>query len=66
MPASAESLDTHKAVLVESVSVMNVVDLPSVYGVTVILYTILLSVQCEFVPTVKAERLYEKDGLVKI
>jgi hypothetical protein len=35
-------------------------------GVTVIEYTILLSEQCKFVPTVKAERLYEKDGLVKI
>ena len=66
MPASAKALDTQEAVLVESDSVMNVVDLPGVYGVTVKLYTILLSEQCEFVPTVKAERLYEKDGLVKI
>jgi hypothetical protein len=45
---------------------MNAVDLPDVDGVTVKLYTILLSEQYEFVPTVKAERLYEKDGLVKI
>ena len=36
------------------------------HEVTVIEYIILLSEQCEFVPTVKAERLYEKDGLVKI
>jgi hypothetical protein len=66
VPASAKALDTQEAVLVESDSVMNVVDLPGVYGVTVKLYTILLSEQYEFVPTVKAERLYEKDGLVKI
>ena len=65
-PASAGALETHEAVLVESDSVMNAVDLPDVYEVTVIEYTILLSEQYEFVPTVKAEKLYEKDGLVKI
>jgi hypothetical protein len=45
---------------------MNAVDLPDVDGVTVIEYTILLSEQYEFELTVKAERLYETDGLVKI
>jgi hypothetical protein len=45
---------------------MNAVDLPDVDGVTVKLYTILLSEQYEFVPTVKAKRLYENNGLVKI